>query len=55
VTRPGQELTEAERAELFARRKKHVWKIVLVMTITSCAGTTLLLLLLWFILQKAYP
>ncbi len=48
-------MTEAERAELFARRKKHVWKIVLIMTITSCAGTTLLLFLLWFILQKMLP
>ncbi len=55
MTQPENELTEMERAELYARRKKQVWQVVLVMVLTSCAGTTLLLFLLWLILQKTLP
>ena len=55
MTQPDPELTDVERNALYARRKKQVWQVVLVMTITSCIGSAIISYLLWLILQKILP
>jgi len=55
VTQPEHESPDEESSELLARRKREVWQIVLVMTLTSCIGSILLIFLLWWIFQKITP
>jgi len=55
VIQPEQEPPDVESSELLARRKREIWQIVLVMTLTSCIGSILLILLLWWIYQKITP
>lgn len=55
MTQPDNELSDVQRGELYARRKKQVWQVVLVMTISSCVGGAVLFYLLYLLLQKILP
>jgi plastocyanin domain-containing protein len=55
VTQPEQELPDVENQELLASRKRQVWQVVLVMTLSSCIGIVLFMLILWWVFQKIIP
>lgn len=40
-----------KREELIARRKAEVWLIAIVMTASFCAGTTIVFLITWLLLN----
>jgi uncharacterized membrane protein YdcZ (DUF606 family) len=49
---PGE---EARRDELIAHQRKQVWKIVGIMVVSFLVGTTILLFILWLVLEKLLP
>ncbi len=55
MTQPGQELPDVERQALLTQRKRQVWQVVLVMSITSCVGSAILIYLLWLLFQRITP
>ena len=55
MTQPDLETPGAEREELLAQRKRQVWLIVLVMTVSSCIGSAILIYLLWLLFRNLTP
>jgi plastocyanin domain-containing protein len=55
VTQPEKELPDVKNQELLASRKRQVWQVVLVMTLSFCIGIVLFMLILWWVFQKISP
>ena len=47
--------TQPDKTEEIQRKKKQVWVITLIMLVSFCVGTMVLLAILWFVFEKILP
>jgi hypothetical protein len=51
LSNPENPTPDAEREELAAKRKQQIWLIAILMTVTFCAGTSIVFLIAWLLIR----